>query len=54
MSRRNGDRARFHKEQKRKVCHRQRLQKLLKAGQVLRSASVAPAPAATGDQSGNP
>jgi hypothetical protein len=53
MSRRNGDRARFHKEQKRKVRHRQRLQELLKAAQ-LRPASVAPAAPATGDQSGNP
>ena len=53
MSRRNGDRARFHKEQKRKVRHRQRLQELLKAAQTPRPAAVAPAPA-TGDQSGNP
>jgi hypothetical protein len=53
MSRRNGDRARFHKEQKRKVRHRQRLQELIKAGQTPRPASVAP-PIATGDQSGHP
>jgi hypothetical protein len=53
MSRRNGDRARFHKEQKRKVCHRQRLQELLKAAQATRPASVAPA-AATSDQPVNP
>ena len=52
MSRRNGDRARFHKEQKRKVCHRQRLQELIKAGRTPRTASVAPAIAAK-DQSGN-
>jgi hypothetical protein len=51
MSRRNGDRARFHKEQKRKVRHRQRLQELLKA--KTSPASVAP-PTAPGDQSGNP
>jgi hypothetical protein len=53
MSRRNGDRARFHKEQKRKVRHRQRLQELIKAAQTPRPASVAPA-IATGDQSGQP
>jgi hypothetical protein len=53
MSRRNGDRARFHKEQKRKVCHRQRLQALIKAAQTPRPASVAPA-IATANQSGNP
>jgi hypothetical protein len=53
MSRRNGDRARFHKEQKRKVRHRQRLQELLKAAKTS-PVSVAPPPTATGDQSGNP
>jgi hypothetical protein len=31
MSRRNGDRARFHKELKRKRVHRQRIQALIKA-----------------------
>ena len=53
MSRRNGDRARFHKEQKRKVRHRQRLQELLKAAQTLRLAAVALTPT-SGDQSSNP
>ena len=52
MSRRNGDRARFHKEQKRKVCHRQRLQELIKAVQARRHAPVSPAIAAV-DQSGH-
>ena len=32
MSRRNGDRARFQKERKRKMLRRQRVQTLLKAG----------------------
>jgi hypothetical protein len=31
MSRRNGDRARFQKDRKRKMLHRQRIQELLKA-----------------------
>ena len=31
MSRRNGDRARFQKERKRKMLRRQRLQELIKA-----------------------
>jgi hypothetical protein len=31
MSRRNGDRARFQKDRKRKLRHRQRLQVLIKA-----------------------
>jgi len=31
MSRRNGDRARFQKDRKRKMRHRQRIQELLKA-----------------------
>lgn len=53
MSRRNGDRARFHKEQKRKVRHRQRLQELIKAAHTPRPALVAPA-TTTGEQSGNP
>jgi hypothetical protein len=52
MSRRNGDRARFHKEQKRKVCHRQRLQELIKAVQARRPAPASPSIAA-GDQSVN-
>ena len=32
MSRRNGDRARFQKERKRKMLRRQRLQEFIKAG----------------------
>jgi hypothetical protein len=32
MSRRNGDRARFQKERKRKMLRRQRVQSLIKAG----------------------
>jgi hypothetical protein len=32
MSRRNGDRARFQKERKRKMLRRQRVQEFLKAG----------------------
>jgi hypothetical protein len=32
MSRRNGDRARFQKERKRKMLRRQRVQTLIKAG----------------------
>jgi hypothetical protein len=32
MSRRNGDRARFQKERKRKMLRRQRVQELIKAG----------------------
>ena len=31
MSRRNGDRARFQKDRRRKLRHRQNIQKLLKA-----------------------
>jgi len=31
MSRRNGDRARFHKDLKRKLLHRQRIQALMAA-----------------------
>jgi hypothetical protein len=42
MSRRNGDRARFQKERKRKMLRRQRLQKLFKGG---RSESTQPADA---------
>lgn len=41
MSRRNGDRARFQKERKRKMLRRQRVQEFLKAG--------APAPATSAD-----
>jgi hypothetical protein len=31
MSRRNGDRARFHKDRKRKLLHRQRIKEFVKA-----------------------
>jgi hypothetical protein len=31
MSRRNGDRARFHKDRKRKLLHRQRIKDFVKA-----------------------
>jgi hypothetical protein len=41
MSRRNGDRARFQKERKRKMLRRQRVQEFLKAG--------SPAPPAPAD-----
>ena len=34
MSRRNGDRARFHKDRKRKLLHRQRIQDFVKARRV--------------------
>ena len=34
MSRRNGDRARFQKERKRKMLRRQRLQSLINAGRA--------------------
>jgi len=34
MSRRNGDRARFQKERKRKMLRRQRVQAFIKAGQA--------------------
>jgi len=39
MSRRNGDRARFQKDRKRKLRHRERIQKLSKA---IRARSLAP------------
>ena len=42
MSRRNGDRARFQKERKRKMLRRERLQKFFKGG---RSESAKPADA---------
>jgi len=42
MSRRNGDRARFQKERKRKMLRRQRVQALVNAG---RSAAAKPAEA---------
>jgi hypothetical protein len=34
MSRRNGDRARFQKERKRKMLRRQRVQEFIKAGRT--------------------
>ena len=50
MSRRNGDRARFQKERKRKMLRRQRVQEFLKAGGAVAAAKPAPpAPAAKGD-----
>jgi hypothetical protein len=42
MSRRNGDRARFQKERKRKMLRRQRVQSLINAGRA--TASKAPEP----------
>jgi len=42
MSRRNGDRARFQKERKRKMLRRQRIKELIKSG---RPESVTPADA---------
>jgi hypothetical protein len=42
MSRRNGDRARFQKERKRKMLRRQRLQALIKAGEVSAKPTDAP------------
>jgi hypothetical protein len=47
MSRRNGDRARFQKERKRKMLRRQRVQEFVKAGGPDTSATAAastPAP----------
>ena len=41
MSERNGDRARFQKNRKRKLRHRQRIQKLA-AGQSSEAAAAAP------------
>lgn len=43
MSRRNGDRARFQKERKRKMLRRQRVQSLINAGR-LAAAKPAEAP----------
>jgi hypothetical protein len=37
MSKRNGDRARFQKDRKRKMRHRQRIQELIKAAAELTS-----------------
>jgi hypothetical protein len=42
MSRRNGDRARFQKDRKRKLRHRQRIQKLSQAIQARAAAPGAP------------
>ena len=47
MSRRNGDRARFQKERKRKMLRRQRVQEFISAGGAeTASAATASAPAA--------
>ena len=46
MSRRNGDRARFQKDRKRKMLHRQRVQAFVKAHEALRAQPAAPTPAA--------
>jgi hypothetical protein len=47
MSRRNGDRARFQKERKRKMLRRQRVQEFIKAGGPdTPAAAVASTPAA--------
>jgi hypothetical protein len=43
MSRRNGDRARFQKERKRKMLRRQRVQEFIKASQA-QTAKPADAP----------
>ena len=43
MSRRNGDRARFQKERKRKMLRRQRVQEFLKAGSPETAKPAAPA-----------
>lgn len=42
MSRRNGDRARFQKDRKRKLRHRERIQKLNKAIQARAAAPIGP------------
>jgi hypothetical protein len=49
MSRRNGDRARFQKERKRKMLRRQRVQEFINAG-----GSDAPAAAAPAARKGGP
>jgi hypothetical protein len=46
MSRRNGDRARFQKERKRKMLRRQRVQEFINAGSPDAPAATASAPAA--------
>lgn len=46
MSRRNGDRARFQKDRKRKLLHRQRVQAFVKKHEELRAQPPVAAPAA--------
>ena len=46
MSRRNGDRARFQKERKRKMLRRQRVQALVNATRATETTPAAKAPAA--------
>jgi hypothetical protein len=46
MSRRNGDRARFQKERKRKMLRRQRVQEFIAAGTDTAAAASTSAPAA--------
>jgi hypothetical protein len=48
MSRRNGDRARFQKDRKRKLRKRQRLQRFMLAIRAQRSARVGALPVAGG------
>ena len=48
MSRRNGDRARFQKDRKRKMLRRQRIQELSRAIERARTPAPIAAPAATG------
>jgi len=43
MSKRNGDRARFHKERRRKMLRRQRIQALVKAAAQTREQGAEPA-----------
>jgi len=45
MSKRNGDRARFHKERKRKLLRRQRTHALIKAAAQAREKDAASPPA---------
>jgi hypothetical protein len=48
MSRRNGDRARFQKDRKRKMLRRQRIQELSKAIALARPAAPVDAPGPAG------
>jgi len=48
MSRRNGDRSRFHVDRKRKMLHRQRIQELLKAHRPLPPVTSPPAEPVSG------